>query len=143
MKKIKHTINIRNCTMLFLIIYAILVSVLTVTLGIQNDAFRTQLKHMQVDVSWLKFQFDLLQFITDMCIFLFMYSIAVIIYSFRENREEGEKMREPRQVAGYVELINGRQIAYTNAERIGVTVILTLPSGSTITLLDAEIGRWL
>lgn len=51
-------------------------------------------------------------------------------------------MREPRQV-GYVELINGRQIAYTNAERIGDTVILTLPSGSSITLLDAEIGRWL
>lgn len=142
MKKIKHTINIRNCTMLFLIIYAILVSVLAVTLGIQNDAFRTQLKHMQVDVSWLKFQFDLLQFITDMCIFVFLYAMAVIIYSFRENRKEGEKMREPRQV-GYAELINGRQIAYTNAERIGDTVILTLPSGSTITLLDAEIGRWL
>lgn len=142
MKKIKHTINIRNCTMLFLIIYAILVSVLAVTLGIQNDAFRLQLKHMQVDVSWLKFQFDLLQFITDMCIFVFIYAIAVIIYSFRENRKEGENMREPRQV-GYVELINGRQIAYTNAERIGDTVILTLPSGSTITLLDAEIGRWL
>lgn len=142
MKKIKHTINIRNCTMLFLIIYAILVSVLAVTLGIQNDAFRTQLKHMQVDVSWLKFQFDILQFITDMCIFVFIYAIAVIIYSFRENRKEGEKMREQRQV-GYVELINGRQIAYTNAERIGDTVILTLPSGSTITLLDAEIGRWL
>lgn len=143
MKKIKHTINIRNCTMLFLIIYSILVSVLAVTLGIQNDAFRTQLKQMQVDVSWLKFQFDLLQFITDICIFVFMYAIAVIIYSFRENRKEGEKMREPRQVAGYVELVNGRQIAYTNAERIGDTVILTLPSGSTITLLDAEIGRWL
>ena len=142
MKKIKHTINIRNCTMLFLIIYAILVSVLAVTLGIQNDAFRIQLKHMQVDVSWLKFQFDLLQFITDMCIFVFVYAMAVIIYSFRENRKEGENMREPRQV-GYVELINGRQIAYTNAERIGDTVILTLPSGSTITLLDAEIGRWL
>lgn len=142
MKKIKHTINIRNCTMLFLIIYAILVSVLAVTLGIQNDAFRTQLKHMQVDVSWLKFQFDLLQFITDMCIFVFMYAMAVIIYSMRENRKEGESMREPRQV-GYVELINGRQIAYTNAERIGDTVILTLPSGSTITVLDAEIGRWL
>ena len=142
MKKIKHTINIRNCTMLFLIIYAILVSVLAVTLGIQNDAFRTQLKHMQVDVSWLKFQFDLLQFITDMCIFVFMCAMAVIIYSFRENRKEGEKMREPRQV-GHVELINGRQIAYTNAERIGDTVILTLSSGSTITLLDAEIGRWL
>ena len=142
MKKIKHTINIRNCTMLFLIIYAILVSVLAVTLGIQNDAFRTQLKHMQVDVSWLKFQFDLLQFITDMCIFVFMYAMAVIIYSMRENRKEGESMREPRQV-GYVELINGRQISYTNVERIGDTVILTLPSGSTITLLDAEIGRWL
>lgn len=142
MKKIKHTINIRNCTMLFLIIYAILVSVLAVTLGIQNDAFRTQLKHMQVDVSWLKFQFDLLQFITDMCIFVFMYAMAVIIYSMRKNRKEGENMREPRQV-GYVELINGRQIAYTNVERIGDTVILTLPSGSTITLLDAEIGRWL
>ena len=69
-------------------------------------------------------------------------AIAVIIYSLKENRKEGEKMREPRQV-GYVELINGRQIAYTNAERIGDTVILTLPSGSTITLLDAEIGRWL
>lgn len=142
MKKIKHTINVRNCTMLFLIIYAILVSVLAVTLGIQNDAFRLQLKHMQVDVSWLKFQFDLLQFITDLCIFVFFYAMAVIIYSFRENRKEGESMREPRQV-GYVELINGRQIAYTNAERIGDTVILTLPSGSTITLLDAEIGRWL
>ena len=142
MKKIKHTINIRNCTMLFLIIYAILVSVLSVTLGIQNDAFRIQLRHMQLDVSWLKFQFDLLQFITDLCIFVFMYAMAVIIYSFRENRKEGETMREPRQV-GYVELINGRQIAYTNAERIGDTVILTLPSGSTITLLDAEIGRWL
>lgn len=142
MKKIKHTINIRNCTMLFLIIYAILVSVLAVTLGIQNDAFRTQLNHMNVDVSWLKFQFDLLQFITDMCIFVFIYALAVIIYSFRENRKEGEKMRDVRQV-GYVELINGRQIAYTNAERIGDTVILTLPSGSTITLLDAEIGRWL
>lgn len=142
MKKIKHTINVRNCTMLFLTIYAILVSVLAVTLGIQNDAFRTQLRHMQVDVSWLKFQFDLLQFITDMCIFIFFYALAVIIYSFRENRKEGESMREPRQV-GYVELINGRQIAYTNAERIGDTVILTLPSGSTITLLDAEIGRWL
>lgn len=142
MKKSKHTINIRNCTMLFLIIYAILVSVLAVTLGIQNDAFRIQLKHMQVDVSWLKFQFDLLQFITDLCIFVFIYAMAVIIYSFRENRKEGESMREPRQV-GYVELNNGRQIAYTNAERIGDTVILTLPSGSTITLLDAEIGRWL
>ena len=142
MKKIKHTINIRNCTMLFLIIYAILVSVLAVTLGIQNDAFRIQLRHMQVDVSWLKFQFDLLQFITDLCIFVFFYAMAVIIYSFRENRKEGETMREPRQV-GYVELINGRQIAYTNAERIGDTVILTLPSGRTITLLDAEIGRWL
>lgn len=142
MKKIKHTINLRNCNMLFLIIYAILVSVLAVTLGIQNDAFRIQLKHMQVDVSWLKFQFDLLQFITDLCIFVFMYAMAVIIYSLRENRKEGETMREPRQV-GYVELINGRQIAYTNAERIGDTVILTLPSGSTITLLDAEIGRWL
>lgn len=142
MKKIKHTINLRNCTMLFLIIYAILVSVLAVTLGIQNDTFRIQLRHMQPDVSWLKFQFDLLQFITDMCIFVFMYAMAVIIYSMKENRKEGETMREPRQV-GYVELINGRQIAYTNAERIGDTVILTLPSGSTITLLDAEIGRWL
>lgn len=142
MKKIKHTINIRNCTMLFLIIYAILVSVLAVTLGIQNDAFRIQLRHMQVDVSWIKFQFDLLQFITDMCIFVFFYALAVIIYSMKQNRKEGEKMREPRQV-GYVELINGRQIAYTNAERIGDTVILTLPSGSTITLLVAEIGRWL
>ena len=142
MKKIKHTINIRNCTMLFLIIYAILVSVLAVTLGIQNDAFRTQLKHMQVDVSWLKFQFNLLQFIADMCIFVFIYAIAVIIYSFRENRKEGEKMREVRQ-AGYVELINGRQIAYTNAERMSQGWLLTLPGGSTITLLDAEIGRWL
>ena len=142
MKKIKHTINIRNCTMLFLIIYAILVSVLAVTLGIQNDAFRLQLKHMNPDVSWLKFQFDLLQFITDLCIFVFIYAIAVIIYSFRENRKEGENMREPRQV-GYVELINGRQIAYTNAERISQGWLLTLPSGSTITLLDAEIGRWL
>lgn len=142
MKKIKHTINIRNCTMLFLIIYAILVSVLTVTLGIQNDAFRTQIRHMNVDVSWLKFQFDLLQFITDMCIFVFMYAMAVIIYSIRENRKEGENMREPRQV-GYVQLINGRQIAYTNAERISQGWLLTLPSGSTITLLDAEIGRWI
>lgn len=142
MKKIKHTINIRNCTMLFLIIYAILVSVLAVTLGIQNDAFRLQLKHMQPDVSWLKFQFDLLQFITDMCIFVFIYSLAVIIYSFRENRKEGEKMSEVRQV-GYVELVNGRQIAYTNAERMSQGWLLTLPSGSTITLLDAEIGRWL
>lgn len=142
MKKIKHTINIRNCTMLFLIIYAILVSVLAVTLGIQNDAFRLQLKNMQADVSWLKFQFDLLQFITDLCIFVFIYAIAVIIYSFRENRKEGEKMREPRQV-GYVELINGRQIAYTYVERFGDTVILTLTSGSRITLLDAEIRRWL
>lgn len=142
MKKIKHTINTRNCTMLFLIIYAILVSVLAVTLGIQNDAFRLQLKHMQPDVSWLKFQFDLLQFITDMCIFVFIYAIAVIIYSFRENRKEGEKMREPRQV-GHVELINGRQIAYTNAEHMAQGWLLTLPSGSTITLLDAEIGRWL
>lgn len=142
MKKIKHTINIRNCTMLFLIIYAILVSVLAVTLGIQNDAFRTQLKHMQVDVTWLRFQFDLLQFITDMCIFVFIYAIAVIIYSMKENRKDGEKMREPRQ-AGYVELINGQQIAYTKAEHIGDTVILTLPNGSTITMLDAEIGRWL
>ena len=142
MKKIKHTINIRNCTMLFLIIYAILVSVLAVTLGIQNDAFRIQLRHMQVDVSWLKFQFDLLQFITDMCIFVFIYAIAVIIYSFRENRKEGETMREPRQV-GYVELINGRQIAYTKAERTWQGWLLTLPSGNTMTLLDAEIGRWL
>lgn len=142
MKKIKHTINLRNCTMLFLIIYAILVSVLAVTLGIQNDAFRLQLKHMQPDVSWLKFQFDLLQFITDMCIFVFIYSLAVIIYSFRENRKEGENMREPRQV-GYVELVNGRQIAYTNAERMAQGWLLTLPSGSTVTLLDAEIGRWL
>lgn len=142
MKKIKHTINLRNCTMLFLIIYAILVSVLAVTLGIQNDTFRLQLKHMQADVSWLKFQFDLLQFITDMCIFIFIYAIAVIIYSFRENRKEGENMREPRQV-GFVELINGRQIAYTNAERMAQGWLLTLPSGSTITLLDAEIGRWL
>lgn len=142
MKKIKHTINLRNCTMLFLIIYAILVSVLAVTLGIQNDAFRLQIKHMQPDVSWLKFQFDLLQFITDMCIFVFLYALAVIIYSFRENRKEGEKMRETRQV-GYVELINGRQIAYTNAERMAQGWLLTLPSGSTITLLDAEIGRWL
>lgn len=142
MKKIKHTINLRNCTMLFLSIYAILVSVLAVTLGIQNDAFRTQIQHMQVDVSWLKFQFDLLQFITDMCIFLFIYAIAVIIYSFRENRKEGENMREPRQV-GYVELVNGRQIAYTNAERMAQGWLLTLPSGSTITLLDVEIGRWL
>lgn len=142
MKKIKHTINTRNCTMLFLIIYAILVSVLTVTLGIQNDAFRTQIRHMNVDVSWLKFQFDLLQFITDLCIFVFMYAMAVIIYSMKENRKEGENMREPRQV-GHVELINGRQIAYTNAERISQGWLLTLPSGSTITLLDAEIGRWL
>ena len=142
MKKIKHTINIRNCTMLFLIIYAILVSVLAVTLGIQNDAFRIQLRHMQVDVSWLKFQFDLLQFITDLCIFVFFYAMAVIIYSFRENRKEGENMRDVRQV-GYVELINGRQIAYTNAERISQGWLLTLPSGSTMTLLDAEIGRWL
>lgn len=142
MKKIKHTINIRNCTMLFLIIYAILVSVLAVTLGIQNDAFRLQLKHIQADVSWLKFQFDLLQFITDMCIFVFIYAIAVIIYSFRENRKEGEKMREPRQV-GYVELNNVRQIAYTNAERMSYGWLLTLPSGSTIQILDAEIGRWL
>lgn len=142
MKKIKHTINIRNCTMLFLIIYAILVSVLAVTLGIQNDAFRTQIRHMQLDVSWLKFQFDLLQFITDMCIFVFIYAIAVIIYSMKENRKDGEKMREPRQV-GYVELINGRQVAYTNAERMSQWWLLTLPSGSTITLLDAEIGRWL
>lgn len=142
MKKIKHTINIRNCTMLFLIIYAILVSVLAVTLGIQNDTFRIQLRHMQPDVSWLKFQFDLLQFIADMCIFVFIYALAVIIYSMKENRKEGETMREPRQV-GYVELINGRQIAYTNAERISQGWLLTLPSGSTITLLDAEIGRWL
>ena len=142
MKKIKHTINVRNCTMLFLIIYAILVSVLAVTLGIQNDVFRTQIRHMQVDVSWLKFQFDLLQFITDMCIFVFIYAMAVIIYSMKENRKEGENMREPRQV-GYVELINGRQIAYTNAERMGQEWLLTLPSGSTIILLDAEIGRWL
>ena len=142
MKKIKHTINIRNCTMLFLIIYAILVSVLAVTLGIQNDAFRTQLRHMNVDVSWLKFQFDLLQFITDLCIFVFMYALAVIIYSMKENRKDGETMREPRQV-GYVELINGRQIAYTNAERMSQGWLLTLPSGSTMTLLDAEIGRWL
>ena len=141
MKKIKHTINIRNCTMLFLIIYAILVSVLAVILGIQNDAFRIQLRHMQVDVSWLRFQFDLLQFITDMCIFVFMYALAVIIYSMKENRKEGENMREPRQV-GYVELINGRQIAYTNAERMAQGWLLTLPSGSTITLLDAEVGRW-
>lgn len=142
MKKNKHTINIRNCTMLFLIIYAILVSVLAVTLGIQNDAFRIQLKHMQPDVIWLKFQFDLLQFITDMCIFVFVYAIAVIIYSIKENRKEGETMRDVRQV-GYVELINGRQIAYTNAERMSQGWMLTLPSGSTITLLDAEIGRWL
>lgn len=142
MKKIKHTINVRNCTMLFLIIYAILVSVLAVTLGIQNDAFRIQLKHMQVDVSWLKFQFDLLQFITDMCIFVFMYAMTVIIYSMKENRKEGENMREPRQM-GYVELINGQQIAYTNAERMSQGWLLTLPSGSTITLLDVEIGRWL
>ena len=97
---------------------------------------------MQVDVSWLKFQFDLLQFITDMCIFVFMYAIAVIIYSMKENRKDGEKMREPRQV-GYVEHINGRQIAYTNAERMAQGWLLTLPSGSTITLLDAEIVRWL
>ena len=142
MKKIKHTINIRNCTMLFLIIYAILVSVLAVTLGIQNDAFRTQIRHIQPDVSWLKFQFDLLQFITDMCIFVFIYSLAVIIYSFRENRKEGENMREPRQV-GYVELISGRQIAYTNAERMAQGWLLTLSSGSTIKILDADIGRWL
>lgn len=135
-------INVRNCTMLFLIIYAILVSVLAVTLGIQNDTFRTQLRHMQADVSWLKFQFDLLQFITDLCIFVFIYAIAVIIYSFRENRKEGENMREPRQV-GYVELVNGRQIAYTNAERMAQGWLLTLPSGSMMTLLDAEIGRWL
>lgn len=135
-------INVRNCTMLFLIIYAILVSVLAVTLGIQNDAFRLQLEHMQPDVSWLKFQFDLLQFITDMCIFVFIYALAVIIYSFRENRKEGENMREPRQV-GYVELVNGRQIAYTNAERMSYGWLLTLPSGSTIQILDAEIGRWL
>lgn len=142
MKKIKHTINIRNCTMLFLIIYAILVSVLAVTLGIQNDAFRTQLKHMQVDFTWLKFQFDLLQFITDMCIFVFIYAMAVIIYSMKENRKEGEKMREPRQV-GYVELINGRHIAYTNVERLLHGWLLTLQSGRMMTLLDAEIGRWL
>lgn len=90
MKKIKHTINVRNCTMLFLIIYSILVSVLAVTLGIQNDAFRIQLRHMQVDVSWLKFQFDLLQFITDICIFVFMYAMAAIIYSMKENRKDGE-----------------------------------------------------
>lgn len=128
--------------MLFLIIYAILVSVLAVTLGIQNDAFRIQLRHMQVDVSWLKFQFDLLQFITDLCIFVFMYAMAVIIYSMKQNRKEGGKMREPRQV-GYVELVNGRQIAYTNAERMAQGWLITLPSGSTITLLDAEIGRWL
>ena len=136
-------INVRNCTMLFLIIYVILISVLAVTLGIQNDAFRTQIRHMQVDVSWLKFQFDLLQFITDLCIFVFIYAMAVIIYSMKENRKEGEKMREPRQLAGYVELINGRQIAYTNAERISQGWLLTLPGGSTMTLLDAEIGRWL
>lgn len=142
MKKIKHTINIRNCTMLFLVIYSILVSVLAVTLGIQNDAFRLQLRHMQPDVSWLKFQFDLLQFITDMCIFVFIYAMAVIIYSIRENRKEGENMKEVRQF-GYVELINGRQIAYTKAERISQGWLLTLLSGSTITLLDVEIGRWL
>lgn len=142
MKKIKHVINIRNCTMLFLVIYAILVSVLAVTLGIQNDAFRLQLRHMQPDVSWLKFQFDLLQFITDMCIFVFIYAMAVIIYSIRENRKEGENMKEVRQF-GYVELINGRQIAYTKAERISQGWLLTLLSGSTITLLDVEIGRWL
>lgn len=135
-------INVRNCTMLFLIIYAILVSVLAVTLGIQNDAFRTQISHMQVDVSWLKFQFDLLQFITDLCIFVFIYAIAVIIYSFKENRKEGEKMSKLRQV-GYVELVNGRQIAYTNAERMAQGWLLTLPSGSMMTLMDAEIGRWL
>lgn len=135
-------INVRNCTMLFLIIYAILVSVMAVTLGIQNDAFRLQLKHMQPDVSWLKFQFDLLQFITDLCIFVFIYAIAVIIYSFRENRKEGEKMGKLRQV-GYVELVNGRQIAYTNAERMAQGWLLTLPSGSMMTLMDAEIGRWL
>lgn len=142
MKKIKHTINVRNCTILFLIIYAILVSVLAVTLGIQNDAFRIQLRHMQPDVSWLKFQFDLLQFITDMCIFVFIYAVAVIIYSIRENRKEGDNMKEVRQV-GYVELINGRQIAYTRAERISQGWLITLSSGSTITLLDAEIERWL
>ena len=142
MKKIKHTINLRNCTMLFLIIYAILVSVLSVTLGIQNDAFRLQLRHMQPDVSWLKFQFSLLQFITDLCIFVFIYALAVIIYSIRENRKEGENMKEVRQV-GYVVLVNGRQIAYTNAERMSQGWLITLPSGSTITLLDAEIERWL
>lgn len=60
----------------------------------------------------------------------------------KKYRKEGEKMREPRQV-GYVELINGRQIAYTNAERISQGWLLTLPSGSAITLSDAEIGRWL
>ena len=128
--------------MLFLGIYAILVSVLAVTLGIQNDAFRTQIKHMQVDVSWLKFQFDLLQFITDLCIFVFFYALAVIIYSMQENRKEGENMKEVRQF-GYVELINGRQIAYTKAERISQGWLMTLLSGSTITLLDVEIGRWL
>lgn len=142
MKKIKHTINVRNCTMLFLIIYAILVSVLAVTLGIQNDAFRTHIKHMQVDVSWLKFQFDLLQFITDLCIFVFFYALAVIIYSMQENRKEGENMKEVRQV-GYVVLVNGRQIAYTNAERMSQGWLITLPSGSTVTLLDVEIERWL
>lgn len=62
--------------------------------------------------------------------------------AIEENRKEGEKMREPRQV-GYVELINGRQIAYTKAERMAQGWLLTLPSGSTITLLDAEVGRWL
>lgn len=54
----------------------------------------------------------------------------------------GENMREPRQV-GYIELVNGRQIAYINAERMSYGWLLTLPSGSTIQILDAEIGRWL
>lgn len=51
-------------------------------------------------------------------------------------------MKEVRQV-GYVVLVNGRQIAYTNAERISQGWLITFPSGSTITLLDAEIERWL
>lgn len=51
-------------------------------------------------------------------------------------------MREPRQV-GYVELYNCLQIAYTNAEPISQGWLLTLPSGSTMTVLDVEIVRWL
>lgn len=90
MKKLRR-LNKRNCTLLFLLIYSVMVSALAVYLGILNDAYVSQLNNINVDVSYLHFQFDFIQFITDMCIFILIYSIAVIIYSFREGGAKNGK----------------------------------------------------